>query len=67
VLDAYAYAKGRRRGLPGMAKSHVLARGPIRLVPSFITMDEKIEICSKGGEGGGGRGGGEGRIHILSY
>jgi hypothetical protein len=35
VLDAIAYAEGRRRGLPGMAKSHVLARGPIRLVPSL--------------------------------
>ncbi len=34
VLDVFAYAEGRRRGLPGMAKSHVLARGPICLVPS---------------------------------
>ncbi len=37
-----------------MAKSHVLDWGPIRLVPSFVTMDERIQICSEGGKRGEG-------------
>jgi hypothetical protein len=47
-------------------KCHVLDRGPIRLVPGYIVMDDSISAHRGGGEGGGGggRGGGEGTYRL---
>jgi hypothetical protein len=62
VLDAYAYAEGRRRGLPGMAKKPCFSPGSHTSCPK-LTLSDKDTICSRRrGEGGGG-GGGVGEAH----
>jgi hypothetical protein len=67
---AYAYAEGRRRGLPGMAKKPCFSPGSHTLCPK-LTLSDKITICSRvrgeGGVRGGGGGSGEINIRRLTY
>jgi hypothetical protein len=50
----------RRKGRPGMTKSHVLIRVPDRGSPSMIALINTREIVLLFRGGGGGEGGGKG-------
>jgi hypothetical protein len=62
VLDAFASAEGRRRGLPGMAEKPCFSPGSHTSCPK-LTLSDKDTICSRGEGGRGGGGGGVGVAH----